>query len=183
MSPVFVNSSSSTFARPKSLIQTTPSVSSRRFEGLMSRWRMPRAWAKDRAEASSRRMRATPRWKARCRDSTDESWVPPGITAEVSPAFGGTGPDGIGPSGPGEAPGPAWAAVGPRWNRPVRSEWATPSSPPIPRVAARLAAGAVPQFPELADHRIHALAVDVLHRVVADLAVLAHVENGHDVGV
>ena len=52
----------------------------------------------------------------------------------LRPAFGGTGPDGIGPSGPGEAPGPAWAAVGPRWNRPVRSEWATPSSPPIPRV-------------------------------------------------
>ena len=42
MSPLSVSPSSSALARPKSAIQTTPSVSSSRFDGLMSRWTIPR---------------------------------------------------------------------------------------------------------------------------------------------
>ena len=42
MSPVWVSPSSSPLARPKSVIQTTPSVSSSRFDGLMSRCTIPR---------------------------------------------------------------------------------------------------------------------------------------------
>ena len=44
-------------------------------------------------------------------------------------------------------------------------------------------AGAAPQLLELADDRVQALAVDELHRVVADLAILADLEDRHDIGV
>ena len=42
MSPLCVSPSSSPLARPKSAIQTTPSVSSSKFDGLMSRCTIPR---------------------------------------------------------------------------------------------------------------------------------------------
>ena len=46
MSPVCVRFCwSSALARPKSVTQTVPRVSSSRFDGLMSRWRMPCLWA------------------------------------------------------------------------------------------------------------------------------------------
>jgi hypothetical protein len=43
MSPVWVKPSSLALAKPKSVIQTTPCVSSSKFEGLISRWTIPRA--------------------------------------------------------------------------------------------------------------------------------------------
>ncbi len=53
MSPVWVRlSASAVLARPKSATQTLPWVSSRRFEGLTSRWTMPWRLACSRASAT-----------------------------------------------------------------------------------------------------------------------------------
>src|SRR5437764_1328419 len=62
MSPVAVSPSSSALARPKSVIQTTPSVSSSRFDGLISRWTIPRecAWASPCAAAPPEDRRGGP---------------------------------------------------------------------------------------------------------------------------
>src|SRR5262249_10893195 len=52
-------------------------------------------------------------------------------------------------------------------------------SPPVALHRGRPA----PQPPQLVDHRVQALALDELHRVVADLTVLADLEDRHDIGV
>ena len=200
MSPVRVSASSSTLARPKSLTQTTPSVSSRRFDGLMSRWRMPRAWAWARAEATCRPICATPRWNARCRDSTVESWARP-ASRPTSPGRP-RGPPRPGPvrrrgvagaarRRPPTPPGPdrtgRSAAIGPPPS--LRRARACPNRPagsPGPRGSAagwRPRRDPAPQPPQLVDDRVQALPLDELHRVVLDVALLADLEDRHDVGV
>ncbi len=52
----------SNFARPKSATQAVPRESSRRFDGLMSRWSTPRSCACASASATSAPIRATSRW-------------------------------------------------------------------------------------------------------------------------
>src|SRR5262249_4044834 len=190
MSPVRVMAASSTLARPKSLTQTTPSVSSNRFDGLMSRWTMPRACACARAEAAWRPMWATPRWNARCRDSTDESWAPPGITADGSGAVGEAGSAAAGLSPIPSAPRPVRRPRADRAGRQrlghaglrgrrARARRGPVGFPPVGRGSpvAALPRGTAPQPPQLVDHRVQALTLDELHGIVADLAILTHLED------
>jgi hypothetical protein len=99
---------------------------------------------------------------------------------------GRTGPHGAEPPELGEQLSPAWVTAGPcLGGQAARALFATPVRLGTAGAGRRAAfdAGAAPQLLELADDRVQALAVDELHRVVADLAILADLEDRHDIGV
>ena len=93
MSPEWVRSSASAaLASPKSATQTLPLGSSRRFDGLTSRWRTPWRLAYSSASATWRPIRATLRKKVRSgSDRASESAEAPGrLTTEESAGLGAT---------------------------------------------------------------------------------------------
>src|SRR5262245_33221418 len=89
-SPVLViASASSALASPKSVTQVVPRVSSSRFDGLMSRCRIPCAWAYARASATCTPIRAT---LLKYRDELElrrvDSFWPGNVTAADGAAAG-----------------------------------------------------------------------------------------------
>ena len=192
MSPVCVRSSASVaLARPKSATQTLPSRSSSRFDGLMSRWRMPWPWAWARASATWTPIRATP-WanrrsvsvSGRCRLASGRSagadpTARPGRAARRTRRAGVVAPprpDVRSPSRP-AANRPVASDVrdiGRRRSAPRASGDGRPARSPSPRAS---------QPPQLVQHRVEALALDELHDVEVRALVLADAEDRHDVGV
>ena len=179
MSPVRVRRASPwTWARPKSATQRRPSASSSRLAGLMSRWRMPRAWAWSSASAAC---------KAQAGDGAD-------VGAVAGRGARGRAAIGVGDGGPADlagaaGPWPSTTAVRP--TGPGRAIGREPESSRAARAVVRSRPGPgrgrrpgqAVEPAELGDDLGEAAALDELHGVVVHAALGADGVDRDDVGV
>ncbi len=162
-------------ARPKSAIQTIPRASTSRFDGLTSRWMTPRWW------------RVRQRLGRLAADLGD-----PAIIRRPAGGHERRRLVVVAPRGQAEAPpGPTRARADPggRVVRGARGRRVGPLRRRRRRLAARRGAavgrpgGGRPVAAEVAEHAVEPAPLDPLHRVVAQAADLADVEDRHDVRV